>query len=98
MDFGQREIRHCVRRNVCRVLWHTPHRFQNLGWGRLTLDLSKTIARMRGAARLMLKVHPDNTIARTLYESAGFVQTGVDPRNQNLIYHIDLPAAHVPHA
>lgn len=64
--------------------------FAGNGLARLTLDLAKTISRLRGAKRLMLKVHPDNTVARRLYEQAGFVQTGVDPRNDNLIYHFDL--------
>jgi ribosomal protein S18 acetylase RimI-like enzyme len=63
---------------------------QGLGIGRLTLVTSKTMSRLLGAPRIMLKVHPDNRGARTLYESEGFVETGVDTRNGNLVYHHDL--------
>jgi RimJ/RimL family protein N-acetyltransferase len=64
--------------------------FQGLGLGRVTLDLAKAISRLRGAKRIMLKVHPANHAAKALYESAGFQQTGIDPKNDNLIYHYDL--------
>ena len=64
--------------------------FRNWGLGRLTLELSKVICRLHGAPRLMLKVHPDNGPAKHLYETAGFVQTGVDSKNDNLIYHFDF--------
>jgi ribosomal protein S18 acetylase RimI-like enzyme len=63
---------------------------RGMGLGRLTLEMSKTICRLRGAERLMLKVHPENVAAKHLYESAGFVQTGIDPRNDNLIYHFSF--------
>jgi ribosomal protein S18 acetylase RimI-like enzyme len=63
---------------------------RNLGLGRLSLETSKTIARLEGAKKIMLKVHPDNTPARKVYESAGFVQSGVDPKNDNLVYHFNL--------
>lgn len=64
--------------------------FQGLGLGRVTLDLAKVVCRLRGAKRMMLKVHPANIVAKTLYESVGFQQTGIDPKNQNLVYHCDL--------
>ena len=67
-------------------------RFRDKGLGRLTLEMSKTICRLRGVQRLMLKVHPENHAAKHLYEAVGFVQTGVDPKNQNLIYHFDFDA------
>ncbi|MCA9909248.1 MAG: GNAT family N-acetyltransferase, partial [Anaerolineae bacterium] len=63
---------------------------RNMGLGRLSLETSKTIARLEGATQVMLKVHPDNAPARKVYEAAGFVQTGVDPKNANLIYHYSL--------
>ncbi|MBX3081082.1 MAG: GNAT family N-acetyltransferase [Anaerolineae bacterium] len=65
-------------------------RFRNRGLGRLTLELSRSICKLRGAKRLMLKVHPDNAAAKQLYESFGFVQTSVDAKNNNLVYHLDL--------
>lgn len=67
-------------------------RFRGRGLGALTIELSKTICRLRGARRLMLKVHPDNAAARGLYERAGFRQTGVDERNGNLVMHYDVAA------
>jgi hypothetical protein len=45
---------------------------------------------MRGATRMLLKVHPDNKAARTLYEEALFVQTRADAQSGNLIYHFDF--------
>ena len=38
----------------------------------------------------MLKVHPENKIAKALYESLGFVKVGIDDRNDNIIYHKTL--------
>ena len=65
-------------------------RFRNRGLGRLTLELSRSICKLRGAAQLMLKVHPQNAAAKQLYESFGFVRTSIDHKNDNLVYHLDL--------
>lgn len=56
----------------------------------LSMRMSKSICKLRGASRIMLKVHPDNAAARMLYEEAKFVRTGVDARSGNLIYHFDF--------
>lgn len=64
--------------------------FRGQGLGRLSLEASKSISRLKGAERLMLKVHPNNRAAKHLYESVGFVETGYDARNGNLIYHFEL--------
>jgi RimJ/RimL family protein N-acetyltransferase len=64
--------------------------FAGIGLATLSLDTSKTLCRLRGVKRLMLKVHPDNLSAKRLYEKAGFVQTGIDSHNANLIYHFDF--------
>jgi len=66
------------------------HAFRGHGLGRLSLELSKTICRLRQVRRIMLKVHPDNLAAKYIYEMAGFMPTGVDPQNHNLIYRYDL--------
>ena len=66
------------------------HHYSGRGLGRLTLEMSKTICRLRDVQRLMLKVHPENLPAKRLYESVGFCQTGVDSKNGNLIYHFDF--------
>lgn len=64
--------------------------FAGMGLATLSLDTSKSLCRLRGVQRLMLKVHPDNLTAKRLYEKAGFIQTGEDPHNANLIYHFDF--------
>jgi GNAT superfamily N-acetyltransferase len=68
---------------------------RGFGIGRLTLVASKAMCRLMGVSLIMLKVHPANLTARTLYESEGFVETAVDQHNGNLIYHFQIvqPAA-----
>ncbi len=66
------------------------HGFQGQGFGAVTLSIAKTICRLRGTKRLMLKVHPANANAKHLYEAAGFQPSGVDPKNNNLIYYFDF--------
>jgi GNAT superfamily N-acetyltransferase len=65
-------------------------RFRGLGLARLTLDLSKIICKQRGVTHIMLKVHPEHTRAKRIYEDAKFTQTGLDPTNGNLVYHLAL--------
>ena len=64
--------------------------FRGYGLARLSVEMSKTICRLRRTRRMMLKVHPGNRVAKRIYEEAGFVQTGIDVRNNNLVYHYDL--------
>jgi RimJ/RimL family protein N-acetyltransferase len=65
-------------------------RFSGKGLGTLTIELARTICRLRGSPRLMLKVHPDNAVAKAMYERAGFRQTGMDTRNGNMVMHYDF--------
>lgn len=65
-------------------------KYAGMGLATLSLDASKSLCRLRGVQRLMLKVHPDNLTAKRLYEKAGFTQTGVDAHNSNLVYHFDF--------
>ena len=37
--------------------------------------------------RITLKVHPENVIAKYIYENFGFKEEGIDPKNSNLIYY-----------
>ena len=67
-------------------------RYRNLNLAKLTLRTAKTICRLRGCTKMMLKVHPENTLAKHLYEQAGFTCVGVDPANDNLIYRTDINA------
>lgn len=65
-------------------------KFCSIGLGRVSLDISKTLCKLRNAPRLMLKVHPSNLAAKHLYEANGFIQSGIDPKNDNLIYYFDF--------
>jgi ribosomal protein S18 acetylase RimI-like enzyme len=49
---------------------------RGLGIGRSLLRYAVSMARRRGAERMILKVHPENLHARHLYESEGFA---IDP-------------------
>ena len=52
-------------------------RHQGLGYGRAALDAMVTYLRtMPGCRQVALSYRPDNTVARGLYASAGFVETG----------------------
>jgi RimJ/RimL family protein N-acetyltransferase len=57
---------------------------------KLTLHLAASLCRLKGIPRLMLKVHPENMVAKAAYEKFGFIPTGLDPKNNNVIYHYDV--------
>lgn len=65
-------------------------RYSGYGLTRLSLKMVKSICKLRGAPRIMLKVHPENTVAKSLFEEARFVQSGVDAASGHLVYHFDL--------
>jgi RimJ/RimL family protein N-acetyltransferase len=65
-------------------------RYSGYGLTRLSLKLAKSICKLRRAPRIMLKVNPDNKIAKRLFEEAGYAKTGVDAQTGNLVYHLDL--------
>jgi len=48
-------------------------RHRGAGIGRVLLEAAVDMARTRGATEMMLKVYPNNHVARRLYESRGFV-------------------------
>lgn len=52
---------------------------QGRGIGRMLLDAAGEEARRQGALRMTLRVLSTNTVARRLYESAGFAIEGVLP-------------------
>lgn len=64
--------------------------FRGYGLELLSLDAAKTICRLRGAERMMLKMHPQNFSARGVARKIGFVQTGVESESGNVIYHMDI--------
>ncbi len=56
----------------------------------VSLEAAKVICNLRGATRIMLKMHPDNFSAKGIARKIGFVQTGVEADSGNVIYHFDL--------
>lgn len=48
------------------------------GYGRLMMAHLHHEARARGATQIRLRVHPDNVVARRLYESLGYRYIGED--------------------
>jgi RimJ/RimL family protein N-acetyltransferase len=70
-------------------VWVAP-KYSGLGLASLTMQHAVSLCRINGIKKLMLKVHPENTVAKTIYEKNGFNATGVDPRNSNIIYHREL--------
>lgn len=63
--------------------------YRGCGLELISLDAAKVICRLRGAERMMLKMHPDNITAKGVARKIGFVQTGIET-NGNVIYHMDL--------
>jgi len=62
-------------------------KYSGKGLSTLTLYHAFSFCKINKIKSLMLKVHPDNSIAKNLYEKLGFKQTGFDEKNNNLIYH-----------
>lgn len=60
--------------------------FSGKGLSKLTLQHAISYCKLNQIKEIMLKVHPDNVIAKKIYEDFGFIKTGVDVRNNNLIY------------
>ncbi|KAB8047829.1 GNAT family N-acetyltransferase [Janthinobacterium rivuli] len=58
--------------------------WQERGLGRHALELLLDEMRARGAARVALYYAPANLVARQLYASAGFVETGIDAEGEML--------------
>lgn len=61
-------------------------KFSGLGLSKLTLQHAITFCKVNGIKKIMLKVHPDNKIAKNIYENFGFKPEGIDEKNSNLIY------------
>jgi RimJ/RimL family protein N-acetyltransferase len=62
-------------------------KYANMGLSTLTLYHAFSFCKINKIKTLMLKVHPDNSIAKNLYEKFGFKQTGIDERIKHLIYY-----------
>jgi len=61
--------------------------YANKGLSKLTLYHAFSVCKLNNIKTLMLKVHPENTIAKKLYEKFGFVEVGIDEKIGHLIYH-----------
>ncbi|MCU0342229.1 MAG: GNAT family N-acetyltransferase [Ignavibacterium sp.] len=64
--------------------------YSSKGISKLTLNHAISICRINLIKRLMLKVHPDNLVAKKIYENFGFVYQGIDERIGHLIYFKDI--------
>jgi RimJ/RimL family protein N-acetyltransferase len=64
--------------------------YSGLGLSKLTLQHAISYCKVNGIKKIMLKVHPDNFVAKKTYENYGFIQEGTDTKNNNLIYYKDL--------
>ncbi len=61
---------------------------QGLGLGRIMMQHLHRAALMRGASTVRLRVHPDNTRARRLYEALGYRYRGEE--RDELVMEVDL--------
>jgi RimJ/RimL family protein N-acetyltransferase len=64
--------------------------YKNKSLSTLTLYHAFSFCKLNSIKSLMLKVHPDNVIAKNLYEKMGFKKTGTDSKNKNLIYYKEI--------
>lgn len=55
---------------------YVAHDYCGRGLASLALSYSEAWCRLNGIRGMILKVHADNRVARTVYERAGFVNTG----------------------
>lgn len=67
-------------------VWISPH-YCRKGLAKRSLTHAFALCRLHRINKLMLKVHPDNTLAKKFYEKNGFVVCKTDPKNKNLIYY-----------
>lgn len=64
--------------------------FSSKGLSKLTLHHALSVCRINNIKKLMLKVHPDNLVAKKLYEDFGFIYQKVDEKIGHLIYYKDI--------
>lgn len=64
--------------------------FSSKGLSKLTLHHAISICRINKVEKLMLKVHPDNIIAKKIYEDFGFTFSGVDEKIGHLVYYKNI--------
>ncbi len=64
--------------------------FRGFGLEMLSLEAAKIISELRGASRLMIKMHPSNISAKGVARKIGFTLTGAEPESGNLIYNLEI--------
>lgn len=62
-------------------------KFSGMGLSKVTLEHAITFCKMHNIKKVMLKVHPENIVAKNIYEKFGFKQEGIDQKNSNLIFY-----------
>jgi len=73
------------------------------GLGKRLLDALLAAAKKTNSKSVFLEVRESNTAARTLYETAGFAQTGrrksyyTNPPEDAILYRLNLPLTHFSH-
>lgn len=68
----------------------TGEKYRGYGLAPLSLRMAKIIGEANGARRIMLKVNPENTCAKTVFERARFVFAEAEAESGKLIYYFDL--------
>jgi len=61
--------------------------FSSKGLSKLTLNHAISVCKINSIKKIMLKVHPENLIAKKIYEDFGFINQGIDEKIGHLIYH-----------
>ncbi len=64
--------------------------YSSKGLSKLTLHHALSVCRINNIKKLMLKVHPDNLVAKKLYEDFEFIYQKVDEKIGHLIYYKDI--------
>lgn len=64
--------------------------FSSKGLSKLTLHHAISICKINKVKKLMLKVHPDNIIAKRIYEDFGFTFNGIDEKIGHLVYYKNI--------
>lgn len=56
----------------------------------LTLNFVEVWCKLNNIRKVMIKVHPENLIAKRVYEKAGALPAGTDKKNGNLVYYLSI--------
>lgn len=65
-------------------------KYSGFGIAKMTLFHAVSVCRLNGVSKLMLKVHPENTAAKYIYTSSGFVFSHLDERIGHEVYYKEL--------